>query len=114
MFQQVSDYNSPRWPDPARPQQAHLDLLVDDLDAGQARAVELGASHLNAGGERFRVFTRPGWPPVLPGPVAPGPSRFVRDRDDPPTAPTGVAVVNGTFTNSATRRRCGQPPVADL
>jgi catechol 2,3-dioxygenase-like lactoylglutathione lyase family enzyme len=59
MFQQVSDYNPPRWPDPAQPQQAHLDLLVDDLDAGQARALQLGASRLNAGGERFRVFTDP-------------------------------------------------------
>ncbi|MGH8774741.1 MAG: VOC family protein [Jiangellaceae bacterium] len=59
MFQQVRDYNPPRWPDPAHPQQAHLDLLVDDLDAGEARALELGASRLNAGGERFGVFTDP-------------------------------------------------------
>ena len=59
MFQQVSDYNPPRWPDPAHPQQAHLDLLVDDLDTGEARALELGASRLDAGGERFRVFTDP-------------------------------------------------------
>jgi catechol 2,3-dioxygenase-like lactoylglutathione lyase family enzyme len=59
MFQQVSDYNPPRWPDPACPQQAHLDLLVDDLDTGQARALELGAHRLSAGGERFRVFTDP-------------------------------------------------------
>ena len=59
MFQQISDYNPPRWPDPAYPQQAHLDLLVDDLDTGQARALELGATRLDAGGERFRVFTDP-------------------------------------------------------
>jgi len=59
MFQQISDYNRPRWPDPAHPQQAHLDLLVDDLDNGEARALELGATRLNAGGERFRVFTDP-------------------------------------------------------
>jgi hypothetical protein len=25
LFQQVSGYNPPRWPDPAHPQQAHLD-----------------------------------------------------------------------------------------
>ncbi len=55
MFQQVSDYNPPRWPDPAHPQQAHLDLLVDDLDAGEARAVELGASRLKDG-TQWRVF----------------------------------------------------------
>jgi catechol-2,3-dioxygenase len=59
MFQQPSDYNPPRWPDPAHPQQAHLDLLVEDLDTGQARALELGAARLNAGGERFRVFADP-------------------------------------------------------
>ena len=59
MFQQVSGYNPPRWPDPARPQQAHLDLLVEDLDAGEARALELGAARLDAGGERFRVLTDP-------------------------------------------------------
>ena len=59
MFQQVSDYHPPAWPDPARPQQAHLDLLVDALDAGEARALELGAHRLDAGGERFRVFTDP-------------------------------------------------------
>src|SRR5271169_1172957 len=39
MFQQVSEYNPPRWPDPAYPQQAHLDISVDDLDAGEARAL---------------------------------------------------------------------------
>ena len=36
----------PRWPDPAYPQQAHLDLRVPDLDAGSAQAVELGAELL--------------------------------------------------------------------
>ena len=59
MFQQVSGYNPPQWPDPAHPQQAHLDIIVDDLDAGEARARELGASRLNGGGERFRVFADP-------------------------------------------------------
>lgn len=59
MFQQVQDYNPPRWPDPAHPQQAHLDLFVEDLDSGQARALELGATRLQAGGNRFRVFTDP-------------------------------------------------------
>jgi catechol 2,3-dioxygenase-like lactoylglutathione lyase family enzyme len=59
LFQQVSEYNPPQWPDPARPQQAHLDILVQDLDAGQVRALELGASRLDGGGERFRVFADP-------------------------------------------------------
>lgn len=59
MFQQINDYRPPRWPDPAYPQQAHLDLLVPDLDAGEARALELGATRLDAGGRTFRVFTDP-------------------------------------------------------
>ena len=59
MFQQVSDYTAPRWPDPAYPQQAHLDIIVGDLDAGEARVLELGASRLDGGGETFRVFADP-------------------------------------------------------
>lgn len=59
MFQQVSDYNPPQWPDPAHPQQGHLDIAVDDLDVGEARAIELGASLLPGGEESFRVFADP-------------------------------------------------------
>jgi catechol 2,3-dioxygenase-like lactoylglutathione lyase family enzyme len=59
MFQQVSEYSPPRWPDPAHPQQGHLDIIVEDLDAGQARALELGASRLDGEGEGFRVFADP-------------------------------------------------------
>ncbi|BCJ39905.1 hypothetical protein GCM10010168_27640 [Actinoplanes ianthinogenes] len=58
-FQQVNEYNAPRWPDPGHPQQAHLDLLTADLDAAQARAVALGARSLNAGTDRFRVYADP-------------------------------------------------------
>jgi catechol 2,3-dioxygenase-like lactoylglutathione lyase family enzyme len=68
MFQQVSEYNPPRWPDPAYPQQAHLDIAVDDLDAGEARALELGASRLEGGGSTWRVFADPaGHPFCLTG-----------------------------------------------
>ena len=59
MFQQISGYNPPRWPEPARPQQAHLDIAVGDLDAGETRVLELGASRLDGGGPRFRVFADP-------------------------------------------------------
>jgi catechol-2,3-dioxygenase len=59
MFQQVGDYNPPKWPDPTQPQQAHLDIIVDDLEAGEGRTLELGASRLPGGGERFRVFADP-------------------------------------------------------
>jgi catechol-2,3-dioxygenase len=59
MFQQIGEYNPPRWGDPARPQQAHLDIVVDDLDAGAARALELGAARQDGGGTTFRVFADP-------------------------------------------------------
>ena len=60
MFQQIGDdYRPPRWPDPAYPQQAHLDLLVRDMDAAETQAVTLGASRLDGGGERFRVLADP-------------------------------------------------------
>ncbi len=59
MFQQLREYNPPAWPDPAHPQQVHLDIMVDDLDTGEARAVELGASRLPGSGKQFRVFADP-------------------------------------------------------
>jgi predicted enzyme related to lactoylglutathione lyase len=59
MFQQVSEYTRPQWPDPAHPQQAHLDIFVDDLDAAEARAVELGATVLKGGDKRFRTLEDP-------------------------------------------------------
>ena len=59
MFQQVSDYSPPQWPDPAHPQQMHLDILVDDLDAAEARALELGAARLPGQGQSFRVYADP-------------------------------------------------------
>ncbi len=59
MFQQVSDYTPPRWPDPSHPQQAHLDILVDDLDAGEARVLELGATRLPGGSDHHRTFADP-------------------------------------------------------
>ena len=59
MFQQVGEYTPPQWPDPAHPQQGHLDILVDDFDAVGAAALKLGASRLEAGGETWRVFTDP-------------------------------------------------------
>jgi predicted enzyme related to lactoylglutathione lyase len=59
MFQQVSGYSAPVWGDPTRPQQAHLDIVVDDLDAGEARVLELGGTRIDNGGDSFRTFADP-------------------------------------------------------
>lgn len=59
MFQQVSDYNPPAWGDPSRPQQAHLDIVVDDLEAGAARVLELGGTRIDNGGDSFQTFADP-------------------------------------------------------
>ncbi len=43
-FQLVKPYTPPAWPDQEVPQQMHLDVIVDDLDAGEAAVRDLGAT----------------------------------------------------------------------
>jgi catechol 2,3-dioxygenase-like lactoylglutathione lyase family enzyme len=59
-FQRASRWVPPRWPDPEHPQQLHLDVRVDDVDAAERAVLALGARRLP--GERetgFRVFADP-------------------------------------------------------
>lgn len=59
-FQQVDDYRPPVWPGQEVPQQFHLDVIVDDLDAGEAAVRELGATLAeHQPGTTFRVFLDP-------------------------------------------------------
>lgn len=60
-FQRVADYRPPRWPDPAHPQQSHLDFGVADLDRAQEQVLAEGATVLDegAGGRGWRVFADP-------------------------------------------------------
>ncbi|KHL03545.1 VOC family protein [Sinomonas humi] len=59
-FQKVEDYQPPRWPSQELPQQMHLDVVVDDLDAAESAVVELGArKHEHQPGATFRVFLDP-------------------------------------------------------
>jgi predicted enzyme related to lactoylglutathione lyase len=59
-FQQVADYTPPAWPGQAVPQQMHLDVVVDDLDAAEAEVLALGATkHDHQPGTTFRVFLDP-------------------------------------------------------
>ncbi|MEU4558920.1 VOC family protein [Actinoplanes sp. NPDC023936] len=58
-FQRVADFRAPSWPDPAHPQQMHVDVRVESLDEGAKRVAELGAVRLAGGGDTFRVFADP-------------------------------------------------------
>ena len=42
-FQESVDHVPPAWPDATGPQQAHLDLEVEDLDAAEELVLALGA-----------------------------------------------------------------------
>lgn len=59
-FQQVEAYTPPAWPGQDVPQQMHVDVMVDDLDAGEAAVLELGATKADhQPGTTFRVFLDP-------------------------------------------------------
>jgi hypothetical protein len=59
-FQRVDAYRPPQWPGQDVPQQFHIDVMVDDLDAGEAAVLELGATKAeHQPGETFRVFLDP-------------------------------------------------------
>jgi len=45
-FQRAADHQPPRWPDPAFPQQFHLDVDVADIDEAERRVLALGATRL--------------------------------------------------------------------
>lgn len=58
-FQLAPDLREPRWPDPERPQQFHLDVTVEDVDAAEAKALALGATRLPGEGDNWRVYADP-------------------------------------------------------
>jgi catechol-2,3-dioxygenase len=59
--QLAPDHVPPQWPDPARPQQLHLDIEVDDVDEAERQVLALGARRLPdpPDAEDFRVFADP-------------------------------------------------------
>jgi catechol 2,3-dioxygenase-like lactoylglutathione lyase family enzyme len=70
-FQLAPDFVPPTWPDPAVPQQMHLDVMVDDLDRAEAAVLALGARVLSEPGAGSRVFADPAGHPfcLIPRPV---------------------------------------------
>ena len=72
-FQLAPDHRAPSWPDPAVPQQMHLDVMVEDVDAATPRVLALGARRLEGdavfadpAGHPFCLIRRPAWAPPLP------------------------------------------------
>ena len=73
----------PTWPDPAVPQQFHLDIMVEDVAASGPLVLALGAQKLDGedvyadpAGHPFCLIRRPGWaPPIPPGAEPPGSPR---------------------------------------
>ncbi|MDE3009079.1 MAG: VOC family protein, partial [Acidobacteriota bacterium] len=59
-FQKVANYVAPTWPEGVVPQQLHLDFDVDDLDAGEAFVLSIGATKATVQpGTSFRVYLDP-------------------------------------------------------
>jgi hypothetical protein len=60
-FARAVDRRPPQWPDPAWPQQFHLDVGVADLDAAHQQVLALGATLLEAGADDrdWRVYADP-------------------------------------------------------
>jgi catechol 2,3-dioxygenase-like lactoylglutathione lyase family enzyme len=73
-FQRAPGHRPPTWPDPAVPQQIHLDVMVEDVAAATAAVLALGATALDGegvfadpAGHPFCLIPRPWWAPVIPG-----------------------------------------------
>jgi len=67
-FQRIPEHRSPTWPDPAVPQQMHLDVMVDDLTTAAHTVLALGAVTLpgdhvfaDPAGHPFCLIRRPDW-----------------------------------------------------
>ncbi|MEV0619221.1 VOC family protein [Nonomuraea sp. NPDC050404] len=61
-FQLAPDFRRPTWPDPERPQQVHLDLLVSDMEEAERQVIKIGATkheHQPSEEDTFRVFLDP-------------------------------------------------------
>jgi predicted enzyme related to lactoylglutathione lyase len=60
-FQRAPDHRPPRWPDPAFPQQFHLDFEVDDFRESHDQVLANGGRLLDPdlGGRGWRVYADP-------------------------------------------------------
>lgn len=68
-FQLAPDHQPPQWGDPARPQEFHVDVMVDEVAAATPRVLALGARLLSETGHVFAdpaghpccLIPRPSW-----------------------------------------------------
>ena len=60
-FQRADVFTAPTWPDPAVPQQAHIDFYVTDVEAAEKVALHAGATATGKPGDNshFRVYLDP-------------------------------------------------------
>ena len=72
-FQLAPEHRRPTWPDPAIPQQFHLDIMVEDMATSGPLVLALGAEKLDGedvyadpAGHPFCLIRRPGWAPPIP------------------------------------------------
>jgi catechol 2,3-dioxygenase-like lactoylglutathione lyase family enzyme len=72
-FQLAPGHRQPTWPDPAVPQQFHLDIMVEDVASSGPLVLALGAQKLDGedvyadpAGHPFCLIRRPGWAPPIP------------------------------------------------
>jgi len=77
-FQLAPGLTPAGWLDPDRPQQFHLDIMVDDVEQAEDRVRALGAHRLDTdeavrrvyadpGGHPFCLIPRPSWAPPIAG-----------------------------------------------
>jgi catechol 2,3-dioxygenase-like lactoylglutathione lyase family enzyme len=72
-FQRAPGHRAPTWPDPAVPQQVHLDVMVENVAEAEPFVLGLGATRLigdcvfaDPAGHPFCLIPRPDWAPPLP------------------------------------------------
>ena len=72
-FQRSPDQRPATWPDPAVPQQIHLDVMVEDVPGSYPAVLGLGATKLDGddvfadpAGHPFCLIRRPAWAPAVP------------------------------------------------
>ncbi|HZT97038.1 MAG TPA: VOC family protein [Chloroflexota bacterium] len=87
-FDEESPYRAPRWGDPDRPAQLHVDLAVQDIETAERHALRLGASRLEDHDQRRTYEDPDGHPFCLyrddeaegsSGPISHGIGRVVFD-----------------------------------